>query len=107
MGKEVNVGKDNFETEVRQASLPVLVDFWAPWCMPCKMMEPILSQLALDYAGKLKVAKVNIDEEMELAHQFEIESVPTMLVFKNGEIVDRRVGAAPRHILDSFLKNHL
>jgi len=107
MGKEVKVGKDNFEKEVRQAALPVLVDFWAPWCMPCKMMEPILGELAIDYAGRLKVAKVNIDEEMELAHQFGIESVPTMLVFKNGEIVDRRVGAAPRHILDSFLKNHL
>ena len=82
----------NFEQEVLKSPQPVLVDFWAEWCGPCKMISPILEELAVEYGGRVKIAKVNIDEHQELAVQFRINSIPTLLFFKNGQIVDQVVG---------------
>ena len=91
--------KENFEGEVLKASGPVLVDFWATWCGPCRMVSPIIDEIAEEYAGKLAVGKVNVDEQAELASQYAIVSIPTILVFKNGKIVEKKVGA---HSKDDF-----
>ncbi len=100
---EVKVTKENFEAEVLQSDIPVLVDFWATWCGPCKMVSPVLAEIAQEYDGTYKIAKVNVDEEMELAEQFNVMSIPTMLVFKNGEVANKAVGAAAKSkILDLF-----
>lgn len=84
---------DNFETEVLQAELPVLVDFYADWCGPCKMMAPVVEKLAEEYEGKLKVGKCNVDENMQLAQKYRISSIPAFMVFKNGEAAVTCVGA--------------
>ena len=86
----------NFDTEVTNSASPVLVDFWAEWCGPCKMLSPIVDELAKDLQGKLKVAKVNVDNEGNLAAKFNIMSIPTLLVFKNGQVVNQIVGAMPK-----------
>ena len=83
----------NFETEVLKSNLPVLVDFWAEWCGPCRMVSPIVEEIAKDLKGKLKVAKINVDESQDLAAQFNIMSIPTLLIFKKGEPVEQMVGA--------------
>lgn len=107
MGSEIQVTKDNFKQEVLDSSVPVLVDFWAAWCMPCKMMETILEKVAEDFSGEVKIAKINVDEEQELASEHNIVSIPTLLVFKGGEIVDKKVGAVPKPVIDELLKQHL
>lgn len=104
---EIKVTKDNFEGEVLKSNIPVLVDFWAEWCGPCKVIGPILSELAVANEGKFKVAKVNVDEEPELAHQFGIMSIPTMKFFKAGEIVGEIVGAAPRPSIEAEIAKHI
>ena len=83
----------NFEQEVIKSDVPVVVDFWATWCGPCRMVGPILDDLAGEYAGKVKVVKVNVDEQRELANRYQIQAIPTLMVFKGGEQVDRSVGA--------------
>ena len=90
------VTKDDFESEVVESDLPVVLDFWAEWCAPCHRMSPILEELAGDYAGRVCVAKVNVDEEMELAGRYEIRSMPTFLFVRDGEVVDQLIGARPR-----------
>ncbi len=105
MSTEVKLTTSNFDAEVMQSSLPVLIDFWAEWCMPCKMVAPLVEQIAAQYAGKLKVGKVNVDEESELANQFGIVSIPTLLVMKNGSVVRQRVGALPKHELENLFKD--
>ncbi len=88
----VNLTKDNFTTEVIQSTAPVLVDFWAEWCGPCKMIGPILDELAEEYNGRVRIAKVDIDQQQELAAQFGIRSIPTLLIFKQGQVAEQIVG---------------
>ena len=104
---EINVTKDTFESEVLQADVPVLVDFWADWCMPCKMVAPVLEELSSQFAGKVKIAKVDVDSQGDLAAEYEVISIPTMLVFRDGEVVDRHVGAAPKDTLVQLLERYL
>ena len=96
---EVTITSDNFEEEVLKSDIPVLVDFWATWCGPCRMVSPIVSEIAEEYAGKVKVGKVNVDEEMELASRFGITGIPTLLVFKDGRIANQQIGYAPKEEL--------
>lgn len=93
---EIVLTADNFEAEVIQSELPVLVDFWATWCGPCRMVGPVVAQIAEEYEGKVKVGKVNVDEEAELAERFEVQSIPTLILFKGGEEAGRQVGFAPK-----------
>ena len=97
---EIVITKENFEAEVLKSDVPVLVDFWAVWCGPCQMVAPVLSEIAEENEGKLKVGKVNVDEQPELARQFGIMSIPTLMVFNGGEKVNQLVGAVPK---DSIL----
>ena len=99
---EVIITKDNFEAEVLQSDIPVLVDFWASWCGPCKMLSPIITQIAEEQAGKVKVGKVNVDEQPELAAQFRVMSIPTLMVFKNGEVVNQSLGVQPKEQVEAL-----
>ena len=107
MAHELAVTNDTFENEVLQSDLPVLVDFWAEWCMPCKMIAPALEEIAAEYDGKLKVAKVDVDSEGELAQKFNVVSIPTLLLFKGGEIANQHVGAGSKQTLESIFKEYV
>lgn len=100
---EMIITQENFEKEVLQSDIPVLVDFWATWCGPCKMLAPIIAEIAEEYAGKIKVGKVDVDQEGQLAMQFGIASIPTVLVFKNGHIVNKAVGYRPKEQIVELL----
>ncbi|ACM24830.1 thioredoxin [Agrobacterium sp. SHOUNA12C] len=100
----VKVDNANFASEVLQSAEPVIVDFWAEWCGPCKMIAPSLEELSEQFEGKVKVAKLNIDENPELAAQFGVRSIPTLAMFKAGEVADIKVGAAPKSALESWIK---
>ncbi len=95
----LHLNEKNFELEVMQSPIPVLVDFWAEWCGPCKMISPIIDEIAEELSGKLKVAKVNVDDAQELAVKFGIMSIPTLLLFKKGKVVSQIVGAMPKEQL--------
>lgn len=101
----IKVGKDNFEKEVLQSDLPVLVDFWAPWCAPCRMIEPHVEEIAKEYEGKLKVCKLNTDENPDLAMKLEVVSIPTLMIFKNGNEIKRIVGALPKRTIEQYIKD--
>ncbi len=97
----------NFESEVVNSDIPVFIDFWASWCGPCRMVAPTIDALADEYAGKVKIGKVNVDEENALASQFGVRSIPTMILFKNGKVADTTMGAAPKPVLAQFLDKNL
>jgi thioredoxin 1 len=102
MGKAIVLTDANFE-EVINSGKPVLVDFWAEWCGPCKMIGPVVEELAGDYDGKAVVAKLNVDENPQTTAKFGVRSIPTLLVFKGGQIVDKQVGAVPKSVLNQKL----
>ena len=101
----VKVNSANFQAEVLNAAEPVVVDFWADWCGPCKMIAPSLEEIASELEGKVKVAKLNIDENPELAAQYGVRSIPTLALFKAGEVADIKVGAAPKNALSSWINS--
>jgi thioredoxin 1 len=103
MGKTMELTDSNFD-EVIKGEKPVLVDFWAEWCGPCKMIGPLVEELAGDYEGKAVIAKLNVDENPEVTARYGVRSIPTLLVFKNGQIVDKQVGAVPKSVLASKLQ---
>ncbi|MDR1932404.1 MAG: thioredoxin [Spirochaetales bacterium] len=107
MGNEVKLTGDNFETEVIKSDIPVLVDFWAQWCMPCRMIAPVLEEMSTELAGRLKIGKVNVDEENDLAVQYGIESIPAIFLFSKGQVAGRQVGAAPKAVLENLVKPYL
>jgi len=101
----VKVDVSNFQAEVLDSVEPVVVDFWAEWCGPCKMIAPSLEEISVEMAGKVKVVKLNIDENPELAAKFGVRSIPTLALFKAGEVADIKVGAAPKSALSSWISN--
>jgi thioredoxin 1 len=105
--KYITATEQNFKSEVLESSQPVLVDFWAEWCGPCKMIAPAVEELAKDFEGKAKIAKVNVDEEPSLAGEYGVRSIPTLLFFRDGKVVEQLVGAAPKQALADKLNNLL
>jgi thioredoxin 1 len=103
----VKIDKNSFQSGVLEASEPVVVDFWAEWCGPCKMIAPALEEIATEMGDKVKIAKVNIDENPELAAQFGVRSIPTLMLFKDGQVADMKVGAAPKTALSSWISGNV
>jgi len=102
-----SVDQNNFQTEVLQASGPVLVDFWAPWCGPCRMVAPVVDKVAQTYQGRLKVVKLNTDDSPSIAGKYEVSGIPALILFKGGEPVDRIVGYVPEKQLSAMVEKHL
>ena len=104
---EIVITEANFEQEVVKSDIPVLLDFWAPWCGPCKMLLPVVDEIAKEYEGKIKVGKVNTDENMSLSSQFQITSIPCLIIFKGGKPVNKMVGFRPKTAIEQELNNVL
>ena len=100
---ELTITKDNFEKEVMHSDKPVLIDFWAAWCGPCRMLAPVIAEIAKQYDGKVKVGKVNVDEQPELASAFQVASIPTVIVMKNGKVSNVSVGFRPKEQIEALL----
>jgi thioredoxin 1 len=107
MGSTLAATDQNFETEVLKAEVPVLVDFWATWCGPCRMVAPIIEELAGEYQGKLKVAKVDVDQNPDVSRKYGIRSIPTLYLFKGGEVVETIIGARPKQHILKQIEAHL
>jgi len=103
----VVLNDDNFDAEVGQSEIPVLVDFWAPWCGPCLMVAPVIEKLAEEYKGRCKFGKLNVDENPVTAGRFGIRSIPTLILFKDGQVVDKVVGAVPKENIEDLIKKAL
>ncbi len=103
----LEVNDQNFEAEILKSEIPALIDFWAPWCGPCKMIAPVVEELAKQYEGKVKFAKLNVDEAPETATRYGVRGIPTLIVFKGGQDADRIVGAAPKARLEQLVNKHL
>ncbi len=99
----VKIDKSNFQSDVLQAQEPVVVDFWAEWCGPCKMIAPALEEISAELGGKVKIAKVNVDENPELAAQYGVRSIPMLVMFKGGQVADQSVGATPKTALSAWI----
>ena len=104
---ELILTDDNFEAEALKSDVPVLVDFWAPWCGPCQMMGPIVEELAAEYEGKVKVGKINVDENQVTGGKYQVMSIPTFLLIKNGEVADTLTGGVPKDKLKAFVDKNL
>ena len=107
MNKETTLTDKNFDVEVLHSDVPVLVDFWADWCYPCKMIAPVIEEIAGEYSGKVKVGKLNTDQNQMIASQYGITGIPTLMIFKNGEMVDRIVGALPKQAITDKLNYYM
>jgi thioredoxin 1 len=105
MADELTITKANFQADVMKSALPVVVDFWAEWCGPCRMVAPVLKELAREYKDKIVIGKVNVDQEPDLAATYNIQSIPTLLFIKNGQVVKQQVGAVPRPVLEKIIKD--
>lgn len=105
--KVLHVTDDSFDAEVLKSATPVLVDFWASWCAPCKAISPVVDALAVEFDGKVKVAKVNVDENPATPGKYGVRGIPTLILFKDGKIVDQLVGAAPKNQLDTLIRKAL
>jgi len=103
----IHLTSETFYKTIRENPLPLVIDCWAPWCMPCRFVDPIIKELAVEYAGKVTFAKLNTDENMELAAQLGIQGIPTILFAKNGKIINRIVGALPKHQLERYIQHFL
>jgi thioredoxin 1 len=103
----LNLGDDDFDDRIQKIEGPVVVDFWAAWCGPCKVIAPVLEELAEEMAGKATVAKVDVDQHGDIAHRFGIRSIPTLMIFKDGKVVDQWVGTAPKQQIRSLIEKHL
>jgi len=103
----LEITDSNFQTEVTASALPVLVDFWAPWCGPCKMVAPVLEELAKEYTGKLKIVKLNVDQNQQVAAQFGISSIPTLIMFKNGKEAGKMIGFQSKDALKKMIAGSL
>ena len=107
MGKTVYVNDNNFDEEVLKSELPVLVDFWAEWCGPCRRLAPTVDALAADYAGKVRVGKLNVDENPQTAFRFQVRGIPALMLFKGGQVVESVVGLAPKDDLKRVIDKHI
>ena len=107
MSEVLNINDADFESIVVNSDVPVLLDFWAPWCGPCKMIAPVLDELAPEFAGKVKIVKMNVDDNQTTPAQFGVRSIPTLLLIKNGQVVATQVGALPKTQLANFINQHI
>jgi thioredoxin 1 len=107
MAEPLHVTDDNFKAEVLESPVPVVVDFWAAWCGPCRMIAPIVEEMADEYEGKAKICKLDVDNNQQVAMQFGIRSIPTVLIFKNGEVADSIIGAVPKQQIVDKLESQL
>jgi thioredoxin 1 len=103
----LEITNENFEKEVIESEIPVLVDFWAVWCGPCKMLTPTIDQLSSEYEGKVKIGKVNVDENQEIAAKYGIMSIPTIMIFKNGQVVEQFIGVQPKTVYAEALNKYV
>ena len=104
---ELTITTANFEQEVLQADKPVLIDLWAEWCGPCKILSPIVEEIAKEYEGKVKVGKINVDENPDITRKYDVVSIPTLILFKNGQVASHMVGVQPKNFITSEINKHL